>query len=94
MARHHHVLAASTNLLGIALLIITGMRVTGLAAKSIGDEIAWVSAMCFAIGCVLSYAAIRREPEPTRFEVWADRIFMAGLATLVASVLVFGLFRY
>ncbi|GGY99486.1 hypothetical protein ACFSTD_03015 [Novosphingobium colocasiae] len=91
MARHHHVLNAASNLLGIALLIITGLRVSGLAARSIGDEIAWCAAACFSIACVLSYAALRREPEPSRFESWADRVFMIGLLALVACVAVFGL---
>jgi len=86
MPRYHHILNAASNLLGIALIIITGLRITGAAEKSIADEIAWVAAGCFSISSLLSYAAIRREPEPSPFENWADRIFLAGLVNLVGAV--------
>jgi hypothetical protein len=36
---------------------------------------------------VLSYVSIRAEPNGTRAEAWADRIFLAGLVALFASVL-------
>jgi hypothetical protein len=86
MPRHHHILNAASNLLGIALLIITGLHLTGTAAKSISDEIGWLASGCFSTSTLMSYAAIRREPQPSRFESWADRIFLAGLVCLVVAV--------
>jgi hypothetical protein len=86
MPRHHHILNAASNLLGIALIIITGLHITGRAEKTIADEIAWVAAGCFSISSLLSYIAIRREPEPSPFESWADRIFLMGLVSLMVAV--------
>ncbi len=60
----------------IGLIIITGLHLSGTAAKTVADEIAWVAASCLSLSCLLSYIAIRREPESTVFEVWADRIFL------------------
>jgi hypothetical protein len=86
MPRHHHILNAASNLLGIALIIITGLHLSHAAEKTIADEIAWVAASCFTVSSLLSYAAIRREPEPSRFERWADRIFLLGLVSLMLAV--------
>jgi hypothetical protein len=33
MPRHHHILSAASNLLGIALIIITGLHIGGAAEK-------------------------------------------------------------
>jgi hypothetical protein len=87
MPRHHHILNAASNLLGIALIIITGLHISGAAEKTIADEIAWMAASCFSTSCLLSYVAIRCEPDLCRFERWADRIFLIGLACLVLAVL-------
>ena len=86
MPRHHHILNAASNLLGIALIIITGLRLTGTAEKTMADEIGWVAAACLSVSCLFSYIAIRREPEPSRFEGWADSVFLAGLVCLVLAV--------
>ena len=44
-----------------------------------------------SISCLFSYIAVRREPEASRFEDWADRIFLAGLCFLVVSVFIVGI---
>ncbi|MBV1691597.1 hypothetical protein KRR38_28960 [Novosphingobium sp. G106] len=86
MPRHHHILNAASNLLGIALIIITGLHLTGTSERTIADQIGWVAAACLSASCLLSYIAIRREPEPSRFERWADRSFLAGLVCLILAV--------
>lgn len=86
MPKHHHILNAASNLLGIALLIITGLHLSGTAERTIADEVGWLAASCLSVSCLFSYIAIRREPEPSRFEGWADRIFLAGLICLVLTV--------
>jgi hypothetical protein len=85
--KHHHILNAASNLLGIALIIITGLHLSGSTGRTIADEVAWVAAGCLAISTLLSYIAIRCEPEPSRSETWADRVFLVGLLCLVAAVL-------
>ncbi len=86
MPRHHHILNAASNLLGIALIILTGLHLTGTAEKTIADEVCWLAASCLSVSCLFSYIAIRRDPEPGRFESWADRIFLTGLVSLVLAV--------
>lgn len=88
MDRHPHILNAASSLLGIALVIITGLNVSNVARTSFADEIAWVSAVCLAASCLLSYLGISRGGADRRLERWADRIFLAGLVTLFLSVIV------
>ena len=89
MNRHHHILNAASNLLGIALVIITGLRLSGSSGRTIADEIAWVSAGLLAVSTLFSYIAVRREPKLSRLEGWADRIFLTGLIFLVLAVFAF-----
>lgn len=84
MPKHSHILNAASNLLGIALIIVTALHVTGRNAHTWADEIAWLSAMCFTLSCVLSYFAIRADS--IRYELWADRIFLVGLFSLLSAV--------
>ncbi len=87
MDRSPHILGAASNLLGIALLIITGLKLTKVADQTIADEVAWVACLFFSASCLLSYLAIR-SPVPTRAEGVADKAFLCGLAALLVAVLV------
>ena len=86
MQRPSQILNAASNLLGIALIIITGLNVSHIAAQSFADEVAWVAAICLATSCLLSYLAIRHDA--ARIETWADRIFLLGLAALISAIVV------
>lgn len=88
MPKHHHILPTASNLLGIALIIITGLHVSDVARHTFADEIAWAAALFFILACTFSYLGIRDEVHEERFEHFADLAFLAGLATLSASVLV------
>jgi multisubunit Na+/H+ antiporter MnhB subunit len=88
MQRPTHILNAASNLLGIALLIIAGLNVSHVADKSFADEIAWIAAMCLAASCLLSYLTLRHERGRRGFERWADRIFLIGMVTLFAAIVV------
>ena len=86
MPKHAHILNAASNLLGIALIIITALHVAGRNTHSVADEIAWMSAACFSLSCLFSYFALRAEPQTSPYEPWADRIFLVGLFSLLAAV--------
>jgi hypothetical protein len=88
MPRSHHILNAASNLLGISLIIITGLHLTSRAQPTFADEIAWLAAACFSVSCLFSYIGIRREPEESRFGRWADPVFLSGVGALVVSVFV------
>jgi hypothetical protein len=91
MQKTTHILNAASNLLGITLLIIAGLHITNQAQKSLADEVAWLSAVCFSMSCGLSYLSIRSPLELDRWEGWADRTFLLGIVTLVVAVLVLAL---
>jgi len=91
MPKHTHILNAASNLLGIAFVIIAGLNVTHLTGKTFADEVAWAAAVLLSASCLLSYLAIRAEPNGGRAEAWADISFMLGLAALFAAVLVLAL---
>lgn len=86
LPNNSHILNAASNLLGIALIIITGISVTGQLQRSMADEIAWAAALCFSLSCLLSYLSMRSEERTVRYELWADRFFLAGLFTVFAAV--------
>jgi hypothetical protein len=88
MPKHPHILNAASNLLGIAFVIIAGLNVTGMNDKTFADEVAWGAAVLLALSGLLSYLALRAEPNGSRAEAWADRTFLLGLLALFAAVLV------
>lgn len=88
MPKSHHILNAASNLLGISLIIITGLHLTHRGQPTFADEIAWLASACFSVSCLFSYIAIRREPEESRFAGWADTVFLSGMGALVISVFV------
>lgn len=88
MNRQTHILNASTNLLGICFVIITGLKLTGSNPKSWADEIAWIASVFFLVSIVLSYLALRKDARLARVEAWAERAFLGGVVSLMTSVLV------
>ena len=59
-------------LLGVALLIVTAVHITGKSAETIADELSFGAALLFLGSCALSHAAISKSDD--RFERLADRI--------------------
>ncbi len=53
-----HILNASSNLLGICFVIITGLRLTEKSVNTLADEICMVTALLFIASCLLSYLSI------------------------------------
>jgi hypothetical protein len=84
--RHHHILNAASNLLGIALIIVTSLHLTHIADQTVASKIAWFAAVMLAFSVLLSYTSIRLEPNGDRFENWADRTFLTGTVALVSAV--------
>jgi hypothetical protein len=89
-----HILNASSNLLGICFIIITGLRLTNLHSTTLADEVSLFAALNFLSACVLSYLSIRIEKETVRLERWADYLFLVGMISLFIAILAFstGLF--
>ncbi|MBB6124396.1 hypothetical protein [Sphingobium subterraneum] len=88
MSKPSHILNAASNLLGIALLVITGLHVANRSSQTMADELAWAAAISFAVSCLFSYLAIRSEPDETPHEARADVLFLIGIVVLIAAVIV------
>lgn len=91
MQKHQHILNAASNLLGIALVIIAGLNVTGRSASGFADNVGWGAALCLSLSCLLSYSALRSKARTELFELWADRVFLCGLVLIVGSVVTLAL---
>jgi dienelactone hydrolase len=72
-------------LMGVALVIVTGVHLGGKASTSIADEMAFASAVLFLGSCGASHRAISKNDEWYEV-VLADRLFAAGLLVLLGGV--------
>ena len=88
MDRNSHILNAASNLLGIALLIVTGLHITDHSAATYADETALAASLLLAMSCFVSYLSIRKGDGGALLEEFADRIFLGGLAALVMAVVI------
>jgi len=84
---HHYILDSAATLLGVSLVIVTAVHITGKASTTIADELAFAAALVFLGSCGASHWAIIRSQD--RFEEIADRLFALGLLLLFGSVLSF-----
>ena len=81
----HHILNAASNLLGVALLIITFVHVTDHAKHFFSDELALSAAILLLGSCMLSQRAISATNK--RLEDAADMtLFFAQILLLCAVV--------
>lgn len=86
--RPPHILNASTNLLGICFVIITGLRLANANARSHADEVAWLAALCLFTAAITAYLAIRNEGARAWQIRVADATFLLGLVALAAAVVI------
>ena len=79
-----HILTTSSNLLGFCLIVLTSLKMTGYAERTLVDE--FTGAACILLmGCsLLSFLAIRSTNEKTgnRYETIADYLFISSLFLL------------
>ena len=85
--RTQYILDSAAALLGVALLIVTAVHITGKAAQTYADEMSFAAALLFLACCLLSHRAISKAD--LRFEQFADKLFATGMLILLASVLSF-----
>ena len=85
--RSHYIVDSAATLLGVALVIVTAVHITGTASATYADELAYASALMFLGSCGASHLAITRRLD--RFEDAADIVFGLGLVVLLGSVLTF-----
>jgi hypothetical protein len=85
----HHILAASTTLLGISFAIVSLIGAMGHADKTLADEFALLSLILFLGSCISAYAAMRAQKRSAAFGRISEALFIAGLISLcLLSVLI------
>lgn len=85
--RSETILGAAATLLGVALLIVTAVHITGHAERSISDEIAFAAALLFIGSCLAAHLAIRKTDK--RLDGIADKLFFLAQLTLLFAALSF-----
>ena len=83
--RSHYIIDSAATLLGVALLIVTAVHITGKAAETAADELSFGAALLFLGSCGASHWAISKSDD--RFEGIADKAFAIGLLLLLCGVL-------
>jgi hypothetical protein len=82
-----HILNASSNLVGIALVLVTGLKLTKASDTTWCDEISVCCAIAFMASCVTSYLSLRADNRlAAAYERAADYLFMGGMFSLFFAV--------
>jgi hypothetical protein len=85
-----HILNASSNLLGICLVVLTSLKLLKVSGKTIIDEITTFAILLFMLSCILSFLSIRGSLKSSgKFEHIADFLFIGGLVLLFATTILF-----
>jgi uncharacterized membrane protein len=85
----HHILAASTTLLGISFAVVSLIGAMGHADKTLADEFALTSLILFLGSCIFAYVSMRARKRSSAFGKISDALFIAGLLSLcLLSVLI------
>lgn len=87
--KSEYILEAGASLLGVALLIVTVVHVSGHAARSFADEGAFAAAIMFIGSCMAAHLGIGKANK--KFDAVADKLLFAGLLTLLFGALSFWL---
>jgi len=83
----HYIIDSAATLLGVSLLIVTAVHITGKSATSIADELSFGAALLFLGSCAASHRAVSKSED--RFERLADKGFGLALVLLFCGVLSF-----
>ena len=82
-----HIFTASAAMVGVCVTVIGLFRISNRmkGISTIGDDVLALDAFLFLLSCILAYLALRtrRQQRRYRLEIFADRIFLAGLSVMV-----------
>jgi len=88
MNRAPSILSASTSLLGICFVIITGLKLANANVRSYADEVTWLAAVLLFTAVVHAYLTIRNGGVRGWQERVADSAFLGGLTALAVAVVI------
>ena len=82
------IVSASTNLLGICLVIVTGLKLTGVSGGTLADEMCLVAAIGFMAACICGYLSLRTSRDTRVLEIVADVSFVLSMLLLFGAVVI------
>lgn len=85
--RSHYILDAAAALLGVSLIIVTAVHISGASSRTYADELAFAAALLFIASCLLSHRSITKSEG--KYERYADRLFASGILFILGSVVTF-----
>ena len=79
-----HILPTSATMVGVCMTVISILKISAGSSNSWADEILAVDSLFFIVSAMLSYASIRNRNqfEESKYEDWADKIFIFGLVVM------------
>lgn len=78
-----HIFTGSTTMIGVCITVIALFRGLKVSMQSYADELLAIDNFIFIAAALLSYSAMRKE-DNARLELWADRLFFAGMLLMLA----------
>lgn len=85
--RSENILGVAASLLGVALLIVTAVHITGQAARSVVDEVAFAASLLFIGSCMVAHVAMSKSNK--RLDSIANRLFFLAMVTLLVAAVSF-----
>jgi hypothetical protein len=81
----NHILPTSATMAGVCITVISIVRLveSNRHVSTIIDNLMAFTGLVFLISCFLSYMSIRSARLATKFEKYADFLFLAGLSLMV-----------
>ncbi len=84
----NHIFTGSTTMMGVCITVIALFRVMKVSMQTYADELLSIDNFVFIASTLLAYSAMRRENN-RKLELWADRLFFAGMIVmLIVGVLI------
>ncbi len=86
-----HILPTSATMVGVCMTVISILKLSANSSNTWADEILAVDSLLFIMSAIFSYVSIRNQLAASRYEDWADKIFIFGLVvmTLACFIVVF-----
>ena len=86
-----HILPTSATMVGVCMTVISILKLSAGSSNTWADEILAVDSLFFIVSAIFSYVSIRNQAGGSKYEDWADRIFIFGLVvmTLACFIVVF-----
>ncbi len=77
-----HILPTSATMVGVCMTVISILKLSANSSNTWADEILAVDSLLFIMSAIFSYVSIRNQLEESKYEDWADKLFIFGLVVM------------